>query len=184
MSRRPALPISLYVSGRSIVVAGDGAGADERARRLTAAGAAVTRIARGDYRPEQLAGAFLVVANDDDDGFNTRVAGDARAAGALAYAHDQPDLSDLAMPALIRRGPLAIAISTDAVAPALSRRLRQQLESLLDSAGDALDHLIAHMDRRRRALPRGAERAEALWNQASRLHITGSVSIDDDPDEV
>ena len=39
------------------------------------------------------------------------------------------------MPALIERGPLKLAISTDAAAPALSRRLREQLVSLLDSAG-------------------------------------------------
>lgn len=184
MSRRPALPISLYLSGRPVFVAGDGDGADERTRRLEAAGATVVRIRARDYLPDALVGGFLVVANDEDADFNRRVAADARAAGCLAYAHDQPDVSDLAMPALIRRGPLAIAISTDATAPALSRRLREELQSLLDTAGDALDHLITHMVEKRAALAPGAERAKQLYRIAQRLRIRGSVDIADDPADV
>ena len=184
MSRRPALPISLYLSGRSVIVAGDGEGADERQRRLEAAGATVTRVAVADYLPERVAGAFLVVANDGDDEFNRRVAGDARATGAVVYAHDQPDVSDLAMPALIRRGPLAIAISTDAAAPALSRRLREQLQSLIEAAGTAIDRLIDHMIAERAALAPGSERAKRLYRIASRLRIRGAVEVDDDAGDV
>jgi siroheme synthase-like protein len=162
-------------------VVGDGAGADERARRLQAAGARVERLSRAEYRSELCRGAFVVVANGDDDAHNGQVARDARAAGCLAYAHDQPALSDFAMPALIRRGPLAVAISTDAVAPALSRRLREQLEALFETAGDRLTDLIDRMERLRAELPRGRARAEALYRLASRLSIAGTVDIDDDP---
>lgn len=178
MSRRPACPISLYVAGRTVVVAGDGAGADERAQRMRTAGATVVRMARADYRAQALAGAFVVIANDSDDDFNAEVAAAARTAGALAYAHDQPDLSDFAMPALVRRGPLTIAVATDNAAPALARRLREELGRLLEGAGEALDRLLDELERRRAALPRG-QRSE-LYRIARRLRFTGTLAVDDE----
>ncbi|MBT8495624.1 MAG: NAD(P)-dependent oxidoreductase, partial [Deltaproteobacteria bacterium] len=82
-----ALPISLYVSGRRVVLVGAGRGATERLERLRAAEAEVVHVDPADYRPELVRSAFAVIANDDDDQLNRRVAADARAAGALAYAH-------------------------------------------------------------------------------------------------
>lgn len=178
MSRRPACAISLYVADRTVVIAGDGTGADERAERMRAAGAVVVRLPRADYQASALAGAFVVIANDDDDAFNRQVAAAARADGALAYAHDQPDASDFAMPALVGRGPLSIAISTDNVAPVLARRLREELTRLLESSGVALDRLIDRLEARRQELPRG-QRGE-LYRIASRLRIAGRLVIDDD----
>ncbi|HUH02583.1 MAG TPA: NAD(P)-dependent oxidoreductase [Kofleriaceae bacterium] len=178
MSRHPALPVSLYVVDRLVVIVGDGPGADERQRRLAAAGARIARIAADAYQPHSLEGAFLVLAHDDDSTLNERVAGDARAAGCLAYAHDRPDLSDLAMPALIRRGPLAIAVSTDGAAPALSRRLRQELEAMFDRAGPAIDALVAELETARASLPRGARRAQALSQLAARLRVAGEIAIE------
>jgi siroheme synthase (precorrin-2 oxidase/ferrochelatase) len=179
MSRRPVLPVSLLVSGRRALVAGDGAGADERAFRLRAAGADVVRVARDDYRPEQCCDAWLVVAQDADPAFNRRVAADARAAGCLTYAHDLPAHSDLAMPAVARRGPLQLAISTGGIAPALARRLREELDRLLAASGAALDELLRTLERQRAELP-GARRGE-LYQLARRLTVRGDIVIADEP---
>jgi siroheme synthase-like protein len=73
------------------------------------------------------------------------VSRDARARGLLVYVLDMPELSDLRMPALVRRGPLQIAVSTDGVSPALARRLREQLEHLLAQNGVTLDAFVAHL---------------------------------------
>lgn len=183
MSPYPALPVSLYLTDRLVVLVGDGPGAHERQRRLAAAGAQIARIPAAAYEPASLEGAFLVIAHDEDAGLNERVATDARRAGCLTYAHDRPDLSDLAMPALIRRGPLAIAVSTDGAAPALSRRLREQLEAMMDRAGTAIDALVVELQTARATLPRGARRAESLGRLAARLRIEGAVTVDpgDDP---
>ncbi len=174
--------MSLYVADRQVIVVGDGAAAEERAVRLAAAGARIERIAAADYLPDRsagrigdrLAGAFAVFAQADPE-LNARVAADARAAGALVYAHDLPDLSDLAMPALARRGPIALAISTDAAAPALARRLRELCQSLLDSGGDKLDALVAELERQRAALPSGAR--SGLYRIASRLGLHGRLDV-------
>ena len=179
MPRHPALPISLYLKDRVVLLVGDGGGADERAARLAAAGARTQHITKDAWQPELCGDAFIVIANDDDDGFNRSVAAQARAKGCLSYAHDRPELSDFAMPALIRRGPLAIAISTDAAAPALSRRLREELEKLLDSAGERLLSLIGHLEARRQSMARGDSRKASLYRDASSLEIRGALHIGD-----
>ena len=181
MSRRPALPISLYVTGRRVAVFGDGPGAREREARLLRAGAEVVRLEPGDPgEGDALSGcaAAFIQPDGPPDAACERVAKSARAHGCLVYVHDRPELSDFAMPAIARRGPLQLAISTDAVAPALARRLREQLERLLEAAGDELDALIDRLATRRRELP--SERRGELYAEASRLHVAGRIRIDGD----
>jgi siroheme synthase-like protein len=90
---------------------------------------------------------------------------------------DQPEHSDLAMPALVRRGPVQITVSTDNVAPSLSRRLREQLEHLLAQNGVAFDAFVEEMARLREDLLPAARR-DQLYALASRLSIDGQIRID------
>ncbi len=176
MSPRPALAVSLYVLGRRCVVVGEGPIAAERVSRLSAAGAEVVLVPRAEYRPDLLAGAFMVFCCDASLG--PAVARDGHVRGVLVYVLDQPDLSDCAMPALVRRGPVQIAISTDGRAPSLARRLREQLERLLAASGVAFDAFVAELAQlREEAVP--ATRRDALYDQASRLTIEGRVEIRD-----
>lgn len=178
MARRPTLAVSLPLTGRRALVVGTGPACDERASRLRAAGAEVELVAADDYRTDMCGDVFLVVAQTGDPARDRRVAEDARAAGTLAYAHDQPAVSDFAFPAEVRRGPLTIAVSTDGVAPALARRVREELERLVTEVGPALDELIDDMAREREARSPGDERARALYQLACRLHLAGRIEID------
>src|SRR5690606_18294628 len=178
MARRPALSVSLYLGGRPALVVGDGPGADERASRLREAGAAVLQVPASDYRTDMCGGVFLVAAHSGDRALDREIAGHARAAGALAYAHDQPDVSDLAFPALARRAPRSIAVATSGAAPALARRVREELERALAAAGGALDRLMAELERERAAQPPGAARAERLYRLACRLRLAGRFEVD------
>jgi siroheme synthase-like protein len=173
----PGLPIALHLRGKRAVVVGSDAGADDRAARAAAAGADVIRTPAADYRAEALAGAAIVFAQTGDPARDAAIAGDARAAGALGYAADQPAASDFSMPAVAARGPLKLAVSTDGVAPALARRLREELDRLLAAAGTALDALLAELAARRSALPPG-ERRGPLAALAARLHLDGTIRID------
>jgi siroheme synthase-like protein len=171
MPARPALPISLHVAGRRAVIVGEGDAAEERRDRLTRAGAEVTTLTAAEFDPRSLAGSRVVLCLDPALG--ERVAQAGRAVGALIYVHDRPDLSDFALPALARRGPITLAISTDGLAPALARRLRIELEGLLDRADKAFDTLVEEMKRLREEGKR-----EALGPAAARLRITGRIEID------
>lgn len=172
------MAISLYVAGRSVVIVGSGAGAAERAQRSAGAGAVVTRVSAAEYTAERCRGAFLVMAQTDDHELDRRVAGDAAAMGCLCYAHDQPEISDLAMPALASRGALSLAIATDGLAPTLARRLRAELQALLDGAGERLDRLIASMVAERAALP-PAQRGRRMRALADRVRIRGRLDVGD-----
>jgi len=56
------------------------------------------------------------------------MAREARAQGVLVNVEDVPELCDFHVPAVVRRGDLALTVSTNGKAPALSRLLREWLE--------------------------------------------------------
>lgn len=173
---RHAFPVSLHLQGRRVVLAGDDAAAASRAQRLAEAGAEVVRIAAQEDPSGALSGAAALFAHTGNAARNRELARAARAAGALAYAHDQPAESDFAMPAVARRGPLKLAVSTDGEAPALSRRMREVLEAALEAAGDELDALLAELVRRRAgATP---EERGRLYDVASRLVLEGGFRVE------
>ncbi|HET6612214.1 MAG TPA: NAD(P)-dependent oxidoreductase [Kofleriaceae bacterium] len=172
----------LYVHGRKVVVVGDAHATAERVSRLRDAGATAVVVTPDAVREETFTGAFAVLAMGASAADNARAVTLARRAGCLVYAHDQPSISDFAMPALTRRGPLQIAIATDGIAPALSRRLRQELSRILDAAGPRLDRLIARLADIRARPADDARRAE-LSRVAAALHLDGALEIDESAGE-
>ena len=87
----------------------------------------VEHRARG-YRPGDLAGAFLAISVDA----SPEVAGpfweEAQALGIPANVMDDVPRCSFIAPSIVRRGDLAVAISTAGRAPALAVRLRERLE--------------------------------------------------------
>jgi siroheme synthase-like protein len=86
-------------------------------------------VARRAWTTADLAGAFLVIAHDPDVGERARLSAAARAAGALVNVVDDISACDWAMPAIVRRGELLIAIGTGGASPALARKMRERLET-------------------------------------------------------
>lgn len=80
------------------------------------------------YQSGDIEGALLVIAATDDARINQRVWQEASALGLLVNVVDDPDHCNFIAPSVVRRGPLNLAISTSGRCPALSRRLRKQLE--------------------------------------------------------
>ena len=64
----------------------------------------------------------------------------ARRRKILINSYDQPLFSDFGMVALVDPGHLRLGISTSNASPSLSRRLRQDLETLFD------DEFVAYLD--------------------------------------
>jgi siroheme synthase-like protein len=86
-------------------------------------------IARRAWTTADLAGAFLVIAHDPDPAERERLSTAARGAGALVNVVDDIPACDWAMPSIVRRGELLIAIGTGGASPALSKKLRVKLEN-------------------------------------------------------
>ncbi len=173
---QPALPISLYVAGKRVLLADGDSVADRRQERLVAAGADVVRLTASASLAEPLETFAVVFAHTGNRETDETLARSARRAGVLAYAHDQPTVSDFAMPAQVSLGPLKIAISTGGTAPALARRLRELLERLLQSGGPALENLVDELVSARRALPHS--KRSGLYAIAKRLTLKGGLSVD------
>ena len=81
------------------------------------------------FGPGDLSGAFVVIAATSVLGVNQDVFHEADAQGILCNAVDDPERCHFYYPAVVRRGPLQIAISTAGFSPALAQRLRRELET-------------------------------------------------------
>ena len=79
--------------------------------------------------PEQGAvdGLHVLFVAGLDHARSAALAAEARAKGVLVNVEDVPELCDFHVPAVIRRGDLALTVSTNGRAPGLSRLLREWL---------------------------------------------------------
>ena len=112
------------VSGRRCVVVGGGGVAARKARGLLGSGARVVVIS-----PADLSGAFLAFAATDSREVNAAVAREARESGVPVNVADRPAEGDFALPSVLRRGGLQVAVSTGGASPTLARRVRAGLEA-------------------------------------------------------
>ncbi len=157
-------PVLLNIAGLRCVVIGAGAVAQRKAQSLLSAGAMVTVVAPeattrletlaaegklqwlGEpYQPVHLDGAKLVFAATDDPELNQRIAADARSRGALVNVADPPEAGDFAVPATVKRGEICIAVSTGGASPALAKKLREQIESVVGEEYAAMARLLGEL---------------------------------------
>jgi precorrin-2 dehydrogenase/sirohydrochlorin ferrochelatase len=140
----------LKLTGRRCLVIGGGEVGVEKVEGLLACDASVTVIApdtepvleeyaregslvweRREYAgPADLEGAFLVIAATNDSEVNIAVFHDAERRAMLANVVDVPPLCNFILPAIVRTGPLAIAISTAGASPALAKRMKREVSEL------------------------------------------------------
>jgi precorrin-2 dehydrogenase/sirohydrochlorin ferrochelatase len=136
----------LDLEGRSALVVGGGKVALEKVRGLLECGARVTVVAprlepelleldveilRRRYRESDLDGRFLVVAATATPSVNRRVSADADARPLLCNVADVPDLCSFILPAVLRRDPIAVAVSTGGASPALAQRIRDDIDDVI-----------------------------------------------------
>ncbi len=81
-----------------------------------------------EYRPGMIPDYFLVIAATDSEAVNHAVYQEARQAGILCNAVDDPQYCDFYAPAVVSRGDFQIAISTGGNSPALAQKVRKELE--------------------------------------------------------
>jgi precorrin-2 dehydrogenase / sirohydrochlorin ferrochelatase len=82
------------------------------------------------YEPDDLGGTFMVIAATNDSEVNIGVYEDAERRAMLVNVVDVPPLCNFILPAIVRTGPLAIAISTAGASPALAKRMKREIAAL------------------------------------------------------
>ncbi|MGA7220573.1 MAG: bifunctional precorrin-2 dehydrogenase/sirohydrochlorin ferrochelatase [Candidatus Sulfotelmatobacter sp.] len=80
------------------------------------------------FTTQDLDGTFLAIVATASRALNGSIYRQARQRGILCNVVDDPEYCDFYYPAVVRRGDLQIAISTNGRSPSLSQKLRQQLE--------------------------------------------------------
>lgn len=176
-------PLLLELEGRRCVVVGGGAVGERKVDGLLAVGAAVTVVSPGvtpalsahaaagritvvlrGYREGDLEGAALVFTALDDPRATAAVADEARRRGIWLNAADDPRSCSFILPAVVRRGPLTIAVASGGATPALTRALREHLEGALGPEWGTLAELAAEARRDLRAAGRAAD--GETWRRA------------------
>ncbi|HKC83644.1 MAG TPA: NAD(P)-dependent oxidoreductase, partial [bacterium] len=148
-------PVFIDLAGQLCIVLGDGKFAVEKAAALREAGADVRVIPSREYRRGDLAGARLVVDATEDADINRLTWEEAEAAGILINVVDRPEQCRFIAPAIVRRDPLLIAISTSGESPFLASMLRARIERWLGREWGPFVALVGEVRRRlrKRRLP-------------------------------
>ena len=165
-------PIVLSVEGRSCLVVGGGPTALVKVLGLLRAGAHVTVVAptvidtitalevtveQRPYRRADLTGRFVAIAATGDPEVDRAVAADGAALGILINVADDPTHCTFTLPAVTRREPIVVAVSTGGVSPALATWLRNRLAAALPDELDELVGLIGDARSRIRGAGTGTE---------------------------
>jgi precorrin-2 dehydrogenase/sirohydrochlorin ferrochelatase len=146
MLETPLYMAALKLKGRRALVVGGGEVGLEKVEGLLLCDAEVTLVApeaerelqdyaaegsivweRREWREDDLDGALIAIAATADTDVNIAVSKAAERRSMLVNVVDVPPLCNFILPAIVRSGPLAIAISTAGASPALAKRMRDEI---------------------------------------------------------
>jgi len=198
-------PMFMKLEGRSCLVVGAGTIGEPKISSLIAASASV-RVVALDATPAvtewartgaitwearafdsaDLDETFVVIAATNSRDLNVAIFHEARQRNILCNVVDDPEYCDFYYPAVVRRGDLQIAISTNGHSPALAQRIRRELEiqfgpeygEWLEQLGRTRQQLFASKidpEQRRRLLHELASREAFKKAHAAESNIEAST---------
>jgi precorrin-2 dehydrogenase/sirohydrochlorin ferrochelatase len=147
-------PVFLDIKGKPCLVVGGGEVAFRKTETLLKSGATQVKVVapllhpgfaklgekgkikffRRKFRLSDLKGAAIVVCSTDSEEVNALVGEAAVKSGALVNVVDRPALCNFIVPAVLRNGPLTIAVSTGGASPALAKKIRVRLQKTYGGA--------------------------------------------------
>jgi precorrin-2 dehydrogenase / sirohydrochlorin ferrochelatase len=195
MLSTPLYIACLRLSGRPCLVVGGGEVGLEKVEGLLACDGDVTLVSpdavpelaeyaregsirweRRQFADSDLDGRFLVVAATSATGVNIAVYEGAERRAMLCNVVDVPPLCNFILPAIVRTGPLAIAISTAGASPALAKRMKREIA---ESYGQPYARLAVMLND-----ARGWAKATLPTYQDRKGFFEGIVNGDPDPVEL
>ncbi len=186
MAANSGFQISLDVRGWPVLVIGGNEEAADKVQRLLDAGAKVTVVSPTLHEGlRKLAGSAKIIhrgrhfrANDlesvilvlntlrDDRELAHSLIRLAREQKFLIWSVDQPDVSNVVMPAVVSSGHVRVAISSSGQAPALSGFMKEDLERILDGEFAAFVDWLAQLREQAKANEPDTEKRRTLLREA------------------
>jgi precorrin-2 dehydrogenase/sirohydrochlorin ferrochelatase len=197
---RDMLSVPLYIaclrlSGRECLVVGGGKVGLEKVEGLLACDGSVTLVSpdavpeledyaregsirweRREFTDSDLDGKFLTIAATSITDVNISVYEGAERRAMLCNVVDVPPLCNFILPAIVRTGPLAIAISTAGASPALAKRMKREIA---ETYGEPYARLAVALND-----ARGWAKATLPTYQDRKEFFEGIVNGDPDPVEL
>jgi uroporphyrin-III C-methyltransferase / precorrin-2 dehydrogenase / sirohydrochlorin ferrochelatase len=132
-------------------------------------------LRKAAYEPSMLDGVALAIAATNDSAVNHAVYTDARARGVLVNVVDQPEYCDVIFPAIVRRGPLQIAISSSGLSPVLSRLVKQQIERVIPWQFENLINFTRDKRDKVKAVLHTLQKRRLLWHNVLQGNVAEEV---------
>lgn len=151
-----SLPLFFPISGRKVVVLGQGEAADAKRRLIERAGGECV----GEPEAHHAVLGFVVIEDDRDA---QAAAIRLRCRGLLVNVTDKPALCDFTVPSIVDRDPVLIAVGTGGASAGLAKILRLRIERLLPQGlGKLAEGLREAREAMKGRWPKPAERRRAL----------------------
>jgi precorrin-2 dehydrogenase/sirohydrochlorin ferrochelatase len=184
----------LKLQDRQCLVVGAGAIGEGKAQSLMEAGALVSVVApratqrlqelaatsaitwlKRKFKPSDLEGKSLVIAATSSPSVNELVFRESCRRHVLCNAVDDPPHCDFFYGAIVRRGDLQIAISTNGKSPAFAQRLRELLEQQFGrEIAEKVDELGTAREKLFRSRTEPSLRKQLLRRMARQLPLAGA----------
>jgi len=188
------LPVALDLENRAVLIVGGGAVAARKAAAFLEAGALVTVVSPDlsadfpavNYRAKRYesadwSGFSLICACTDNAEINAQIALDAKSQNIWCNIADAPENSDFHTVAVVRRGEIAVGISTDGISPVLSRHLKREIENCVGPEYAQLLEIAARFPletHQRGAFWRAVLESDALQLLRSNEHLLAAERLE------
>ena len=126
------------------------------------------------FRPSDLFNSSVVFSATGLEQVDGEVAAEATLTGIAINVVDRPELSSLIVPAIVDRGAITVAISSDGASPVLARRLREQIELLLPANIGSLASFLRSFRTAVRAKIDSFDARRRIWEEV----IDGPIARD------
>jgi precorrin-2 dehydrogenase/sirohydrochlorin ferrochelatase len=117
---------------------------------------------------------FLVIPTTSDQELNTRIAELAHQSCSLVNSVD--GLEDIAVPSIIEKGDITIAISTKGASPALSKYMRKKIEETISPEFEDMARILKDIRPKLiQQVPKQEDRSRILWNILEDSDVWGAL---------
>lgn len=154
----------------------------EKEAALREAGASVTWIKdAAQLRDDDVTGAFFVISTPQDEALSARLRALADTHRFLLCCIDQPKFGFVAMAAIVKAGPVRIAISTAGLAPRIGKLIKESLQRVFDKKFERfIEHQAAAKEANRERYPDSLQkRRDAMIALADGFELHASLTYPD-----